>query len=74
MSSLVINIILDKHFNKVVPKPVNNRPGYDIRYVSAYMRNYRYDTDLEKNNQNRKTMIIYPLLDRVKLHSNGLFE
>ena len=43
-----INIILDERYNKVVPKPVNNRPGYDMKYVSAYMRNHRSNTDLEK--------------------------
>ena len=48
MSGFGVNIILDKEFNKVVPKPVNNRPGYDMRYISAYMRNYRCGTDLEK--------------------------
>ncbi|RIB02994.1 hypothetical protein C2G38_2226283 [Gigaspora rosea] len=43
-----INIILEERYNKVVPKPVNNCPGYDMKYVSAYMRNHRSDTDLEK--------------------------
>ena len=36
MSGFGVNIILDKEFNKVVPKPINNRPGYDMRYISAY--------------------------------------
>src|ERR1041384_5886919 len=41
-------IILDKQFNKIVPKPINNRPGYDMKYVSAYIVNYCYGTDLKK--------------------------
>ena len=48
MSGFSVNIILDKEYNKVVPKPINNRPGYDMRYISAYIRNYSYGTDLEK--------------------------
>ncbi|RIB20192.1 hypothetical protein C2G38_2179926 [Gigaspora rosea] len=32
---LDITIILDERFNKVVPKPVNNHPGYDIKYQWA---------------------------------------
>jgi hypothetical protein len=42
------NIILDERFNKVVPKPVNNRPGWDMKYVSAYIRNYSFGTNIEK--------------------------
>ncbi|RGB22433.1 hypothetical protein C1646_776106 [Rhizophagus diaphanus] len=30
-------IILDEQFNKIVPKPINNHPGYDMKYVSAYI-------------------------------------
>src|ERR1051325_3718120 len=41
-------IILDEQFNKIVPKPINNRPGYDMKYVSAYIVNYCYGTDLKK--------------------------
>ena len=53
MSELSSNIILDEWFNKVVSKPINNRPGYDKKYVSAYIVNYCYGTDLKKNNRNR---------------------
>ena len=28
-----IDIILDKDFNKIVPKPINLHPGYDIEYI-----------------------------------------
>ena len=31
-----IDIILDKDFNKYVPKPTNLRPGYDIEYIGKY--------------------------------------
>ena len=74
MSGFGVNIILDKEFNKVVPKPVNNRPGYDMRYISTYMRNYECGTDLEKIIKMENYMMIYQLLDRMKLHDNGLFE
>ena len=48
MFGLSSNIILDEWFNKVVPKPINNRPRYDMKYVSAYIVNYCYGTDLKK--------------------------
>src|SRR5207248_11785877 len=48
MSGLSSNIILDEWFNKVVPKPINNRPGYDMKYVSAYIVNYCYGTNINK--------------------------
>ena len=48
MSGLSSNIILDEWFNKVVPKPINNRPGYDMKYVKAYIVNYSYGTDINK--------------------------
>jgi len=64
MSGFSINIILDKEFNKVVPKPINNRPGYDMRYISTYMRNYSYGTDLEKI---IKTEKLYDYLSIIKL-------
>ncbi|RIA91289.1 hypothetical protein C1645_822261 [Glomus cerebriforme] len=33
---------------KVVPKPVSNRSGYDMKYISAYTGNYCYGTDINK--------------------------
>ncbi|UZO23104.1 uncharacterized protein OCT59_015448 [Rhizophagus irregularis] len=48
MSRLSSNIILDEWFNKIVPKPINNRPGYDMKYVSTYIVNYCYSIDLKK--------------------------
>ncbi|GES76163.1 hypothetical protein GLOIN_2v1792321 [Rhizophagus clarus] len=41
-------IILDEQFNKIVPKPINNRSGYNMKYVSAYIVNHCYGTDLKK--------------------------
>ena len=49
MSRLSSNIILDEYFNKVMPKPINNRSEYDIKYVSVYIVNYYYGTDLNRN-------------------------
>ena len=65
MSGFSVNIILDKEFNKVVPKPINNRPGYDMRYISTYMRNYSYGTDFEKM---IKTEKLYDDLSIIGLH------
>ncbi|CAB4419706.1 unnamed protein product [Rhizophagus irregularis] len=39
-----VNIIIDEQFNKVVPKPINNRPGYDMKYIV----NCYYGTDINK--------------------------
>ena len=45
-----IDTILDKDYNKIVPKPVNNRPGFDINYLRAYVINYNsyYANQFEK--------------------------
>ena len=48
MFRIAFNIILDEQFNKVVPKPINNCPGYDMKYVNAYIVNYCYRTDINK--------------------------
>src|SRR3954447_7934526 len=40
MSGLIITIILDKIYNKSVPKPTSLRPGYDIEYSKAYCHIY----------------------------------
>ena len=48
MSGQSITIILDEWFNKIVPKSINNRPGYDIKYISTYIVNYCHSTDLKK--------------------------
>ncbi|GES80243.1 hypothetical protein GLOIN_2v1770221 [Rhizophagus clarus] len=45
-----IDIILDKDFNKIVPKPVNNHPVFDIEYLRACVINYNiyYANQFEK--------------------------
>ncbi len=35
----MVKIILDKIYNKTVPKPVNLRPGYDMEHVFNYQHN-----------------------------------
>ena len=32
----MVKIILDDIYNKAVPKPVNLRPGYDMKHVTNY--------------------------------------
>ncbi|CAG8467666.1 20331_t:CDS:2 [Racocetra persica] len=36
MSSQTPKIIIDEVFNKLVPKPINLRPEYDLEYVKKY--------------------------------------
>ncbi|CAB5341984.1 unnamed protein product [Rhizophagus irregularis] len=48
MSGLAFNIILDEQFNKIISKPINNHPEYDMKYVSVYIVNYCYDTNFKK--------------------------
>ena len=45
-----IYIILDKIFNKSVPKPTNLRPGYEMEYIKNYYAYISYSTpfDFEK--------------------------
>ncbi|RIA87136.1 hypothetical protein C1645_828243 [Glomus cerebriforme] len=45
-----IDIILDKDYNKIVPKLVNNHPGFDIEYLRGYVINYNsyYANQFEK--------------------------
>ena len=40
MSGQTVTIILDKIYNKSVPKPTSLRPGYDIEYSKAYCHIY----------------------------------
>ena len=46
MPGAMVKIILDKIYNKTVPKPINLRPGYDMEHVFNYYPqtdNYRYE-------------------------------
>jgi len=53
-SNKCIDTILDKDYNKIVSKPVNNHPGFDINYLrqrhGAYIINYNsyYANQFEK--------------------------
>ncbi|GBB95945.1 hypothetical protein RclHR1_02650016 [Rhizophagus clarus] len=40
-----IGIIIDKYYNKTVPKPINLRPGYDIEYIR---NRYQFPDKFEK--------------------------
>ncbi|CAG8822432.1 13936_t:CDS:1, partial [Racocetra fulgida] len=48
MSGFNIATILDKK-DRTLPKPINNRPGFDLKYAISYIGNYihidgkRYD-------------------------------
>ena len=35
-----IDIILDKNYNKIVPKSINNHPEFNINYLKVYVINY----------------------------------
>ena len=46
----MVKIVLDKIYNKAVPKPINLRPEYDIKYVFNYLpqtNNYRHEKVVE---------------------------
>jgi hypothetical protein len=43
-----ITIILDKIYNKSVPKPTSLRPGYDIEYSKAYCHDIYSIDQIEK--------------------------
>ena len=42
----MVTIILDKNYNKIVPRPINLRPGYDMEHVfnsHPQTDEYRYE-------------------------------
>ena len=46
MPGVTIRIILDSVYNKSVPKPINLRPGYDMKHVNNYLPqtdNFRFE-------------------------------
>ena len=46
----MVKIILDNIYNKIVPKPINLHPGYDMEYVfncQPQTDNYRYEKVVE---------------------------
>ncbi|CAB4490133.1 hypothetical protein RhiirA5_424405 [Rhizophagus irregularis] len=59
----MVKIILDKIYNKIVPKPINLRPGYDMEHVFNYRLqtdNYRYEKVVEIEKQYDYLSIIRP--------------
>jgi hypothetical protein len=56
-------IIIDKIYNKTVPKPINLRPGYDMKHVfNSYPQtdNYRYKKVVKIEKQYNHLSIIRP--------------
>ena len=50
MPDAMVKIIIDRVYNKIVPKPINLRPGYDMKHVfncRPQTDNYRYEKVVE---------------------------
>jgi hypothetical protein len=63
MPGAMVKIILDKIYNKTVPKPINLRPGYDMEHVfNSYHQtdNFRYEKVVEIEKQYDYLSIIRP--------------
>ncbi|CAB5369254.1 unnamed protein product [Rhizophagus irregularis] len=59
----MVKIIIDRVYNKIVPKPINLRPGYDMEHVFNYRPqtdNYRYEKVVEIEKQYDYLSIIRP--------------
>ncbi len=72
MPGQTVTIILDKIYNKSVPKPNNLRPGYDLEHVhnvQIYNDNYR----LEKVVEIERWYDYLSIIRSHEMHSNGLF-
>ena len=52
-SAIPINMIIDKKQWRL-PKPVSNRPGYDMEYYRTYLGNYWSGIDFKKFLANEK--------------------
>ncbi|UZO23462.1 uncharacterized protein OCT59_015802 [Rhizophagus irregularis] len=52
-SASYINMIIDKKEWRL-PKPISNRPGYDMEYYRTYLANYYGSVDVEKFLDNEK--------------------
>ena len=62
MLGTMVTIILDKIYNKSVPRPINLRPGYDMEHVFNYRSqtdNYRYENVVKIEKQYDYLSIIY---------------
>nr|CAG8597862.1 1175_t:CDS:2 [Entrophospora candida] len=51
MSSFDITIIIHGDKERQLPKPFNNRPGYDMKYVMAIINKYDYYNNLLSGNK-----------------------
>ena len=63
MPGTMVTIILDKIYNKSVPRPINLCPGYDMEYVFNYRSqtdNYWYEKVVEIEKQYDHLSIIKP--------------
>ncbi|CAB5371428.1 unnamed protein product [Rhizophagus irregularis] len=62
MPGAMVKIILDKIYNKTVPKPINLRPGYDMEHVfnGPQTDEYRYEKVVEIEKQYDYLSIIRP--------------
>ena len=63
MPGAMVKIILDKIYNKTVPKPINFRPEYDMEYVFNYYSqtdNYQYEKVVKIEKQYDHLSIIRP--------------
>ena len=63
MPGAMVKIILDKIYNKTVPKPINLCPGYDMKHIfNNYPQtdNYRYEKVVEIEKQYDYLSIIRP--------------
>ena len=59
----MVKIIIDRVYNKIVPKPINLRPGYDMEHVFNYRPqtdNYRYEKVVEIEKEYDYLSIIRP--------------
>ncbi len=63
MPDAMVKIIIDRVYNKIVPKPINLRPRYDMEHVFNYRPqtdNYRYEKVVEIEKQYDYLSIIRP--------------
>src|ERR1051325_8593570 len=63
MPGAMVKIIIDRVYNKIVPKPINLRPGYDMEHVFNYRPQtdeYRYEKVVEIEKQYDYLSIIRP--------------
>ena len=72
MSGFDIATIIDKK-DKTLPKPYNNRPGFDMKYVVSYISHY-CGTYANKLNQIFDNERLFDTLSTMKHLFNGQSE